>query len=204
MKTKEEILQESILHSVLTVCNECGGKGVNKPGNTTCGNCLSDDTFTYFEVNGVKDAMQLYSDQQNKHTEERLKVLVKENDNLIFEKQKLDQQNKELREDNTKLVFAYKQLEESSRQNAESALSALNTIKDQQAEIQRLTKEVEELKEEIVKRNWGIIESGVLRLELTRLRELLNRCKPLLESDKIYNIEAADILSEINALNHKP
>lgn len=47
-------------HSIYTLCFECQMWGINMPGNTKCGNCCSNDTATYCEI---EDAKQIISDR---------------------------------------------------------------------------------------------------------------------------------------------
>lgn len=103
-----------------------------------------------------------------------------------------DQKNKEMWEKHDKQIADWKREE---KMWGEHELHY-------KAEIQRLTKEVEELKEEIVKRNWGMIEAAALKLELTRLRELLGKAKNYIFLGYVGAVELSDEIS--NALNHKP
>lgn len=71
--------------------------------------------------------------------------------------------------------------------------------KDKDAEIQRLTKEVEELKKQV---NGWAYTAGTYQNELTRLRELLEKCYRHIDTIPDEEIK---LLKEIdNALNHKP
>lgn len=88
----------------------------------------------------------------------------------------------------------------------ESMWRPTTLIGNQSEEIQRLTKEVEELKEKMTAEHCpSLPECYKASQELTRLRELLSRMAMTLE---IYNTgedaKIVTLLSEYNALNHKP
>lgn len=52
MKTSNFLIGKNI-HSVLTVCPQCAGHGVNLPGNTKCANCDYWDCVTYYDYKTI-------------------------------------------------------------------------------------------------------------------------------------------------------
>lgn len=88
-----------------------------------------------------------------------------------------------------------------------ATIEAMDLYAQQQTE--ELRKENEELKDEIVKRNWGIIESGAKELTITRLRELLERAKDWIydnaSEESSANDEREKLLADLEKeLNPKP
>lgn len=171
------------------------------------------------------DLIKDYSDQQNKELREKLAAigvshfqseLSKFKSGEESEIQRLTKQNKELRE------LAEKRLNDAyeSMKIANGRLKEVKTLENerdsQQDEIQRLTKEVERWKAERDNAvNSSLDQRGLnqaLAKEITRLRELLGRCgDELPEVIRLLTLHGVlgthvlkELLSEINALNHKP
>lgn len=51
------------VHSVITVCPECGSHGVNMPLEKICGNCGYSETRTYYDA----ETIQIYLNSTIKH-----------------------------------------------------------------------------------------------------------------------------------------
>jgi len=48
-KSLTAYLIDKVIHSVLTVCQQCGGHGVNIPFNNQCANCGYAECLTYYD-----------------------------------------------------------------------------------------------------------------------------------------------------------
>ena len=51
----ERDIQGKNQHSVYTHCLNCHSWGINGPFGTECGNCLSNDTLTYYDSKTIND-----------------------------------------------------------------------------------------------------------------------------------------------------
>jgi ribosomal protein L37E len=54
---EKEVVGKNV-HSVLTVCPECGSHGVNMPLEKECGNCGYTETKTYYDAETVHNLLQ--------------------------------------------------------------------------------------------------------------------------------------------------
>ena len=58
IKTLEDKLGENCKHSVLTVCWDCNRNGTNMPKDTECGNCGSNNTIRYYDIDTIREVIK--------------------------------------------------------------------------------------------------------------------------------------------------